>query len=417
MSHQALYSTLSSKILSANNVLSTATAVNVLYPESKTLAQLEATFAYYSNQDILQTATASQVVESASAAMAQASATIEVIHQSSNLYGGLTPSYGGNLALAVIFGIFFLLHTLSGIWFKQWWFGVAFFCGCGLEMAGYIGRTLSNGDYTVLDWFLLQIICLTIAPAFIMGGIYYILAKFIMIYGTKFAIMKPMWYSYIFIVCDVISLVIQAAGGGLAATSLTANESTESGTHVMVAGLAFQVFSMSIYIFLYLHFFHKIRFLHPSQHKQLDDQFNPDYKHIRDEKMFKIFPYVVFIGVLFVYVRCIYRVVELAEGWTGFLIVHEVYFMILDALMMALTCLILLIFYPGYILHGRTEKIPVKGMKSYKPEENLGEEGQHPEQLERKQQQLQDQNANNNGFQPDLEKINQFNDDGTSDRS
>lgn len=122
-------------------------------------------------------------------------------------------------------------------------------------MAGYIGRTLSNGDYTVLDWFLLQIICLTIAPAFIMGGIYYILAKFIMIYGTKFAIMKPMWYSYIFIVCDVISLVIQAAGGGLAATSLTANESTESGTHVMVAGLAFQVFSMSIYIFLYLHFF------------------------------------------------------------------------------------------------------------------------------------------------------------------
>lgn len=72
----------------------------------KTLAQLEATFAYYSNQDILQTATASQVVESASAAMAQASATIQVIHQSSNLYGGLTPSYGGNLALAVILGFF-----------------------------------------------------------------------------------------------------------------------------------------------------------------------------------------------------------------------------------------------------------------------------------------------------------------------
>lgn len=393
MSNQAVFSTLASKISSAQSILSTASAQNVWYPESQTLAQLQATYAYVSNEQILETATATSVVQSASAAMAQASATMAAIHESNNLYGGLTPSFGGNLALAIIMGLFFILHTASGIWFKQWWFGTAFFCGCGLEMSGYIGRTLSNGDYTILDWFLLQIIALTIAPAFIMGGIYYLLAKFIMIYGTKFAIMKPMWYSYIFIVCDVVSLVIQAAGGGLAATSLTANKSTESGTHVMVAGLAFQVFSMSIYIGLYIHFFHKIRFFHPQQHKELDSQFNPAYKHLRSGKLFRYFPYILFAAVIFVYVRCIYRVVELAEGWTGYLITHEVYFMILDAVMMGLAILALLIFHPGLVLDGRNESIPVKGMKNYKAKDNIEEKDNYLDQ------------------QVDVEKNEQFNHD------
>jgi len=367
---QPYLSTLSSKISSASKLLETATAQNILYPESKTLANLKATYQYISNEEIIQTLapTASIAEQSASQAILQASGTMIQIHKSSNLYSGMTPSFGGNLALAIIMGIFFILHTILGIWFKQWWFVIAFFCGCGLEMAGYIGRVLSNGDYTILNYFLVQIICLTIAPAFIMGGIYYLLVKFIMIYGTNFAVMKPMLYSYIFIACDVISLVIQAAGGGLAATALTANESSESGTHVMVAGLAFQVFSMSIYIFLFLQFFHKIKFYNHKQHKELElnCQFNPEFEHLRSNHLFKIFPYVIFTAVIFVYVRCIYRVIELAEGWSGYLITHEAYFMILDALMMGLAILLLLIFHPGFILNGRKESIPVKGMKNYK---------------------------------------------------
>lgn len=372
-SYQPVLSTLQSKISSASGILATATKQNVLYPESKTLAALEASYAYISNEGVIETATNSQVVQSASIAIVQASETLEAIYQSGNLYGGMTPSFGGNLALAIVMGIFFILHSSLGFWFKQWWFGIAFFCGCGLEMAGYVGRTLSNNDYTNLNYFLDQIICLTIAPAFIMGGIYYLLGKFIMIFGTQYALLKPMHYSYIFIFCDVVSLVIQAAGGGLAATSLINNESPDNGTHVMVAGLAFQVFSMSFYIFLYLHFFHKIGYLQKSKYQQFKPHFNPKYKHLRERKLFYYFPIAVFCAVIFVYVRCIYRVVELAEGWSGFLITHEVYFMILDALMMALSMLFLLIFHPGYILDGRNESIPVKGMKNYDQDEEKDE--------------------------------------------
>ena len=79
---------------------------------------------------------------------------------------------------------------------------------------------MSSNDMGNLNDFLDQIICLTIAPAFFTGGVYYLLAKLVVIYGEKYSLLKPMQYSIIFITCDVISLVVQAIGGTMAATAL-----------------------------------------------------------------------------------------------------------------------------------------------------------------------------------------------------
>jgi hypothetical protein len=179
--------------------------------------------------------------------------------------------------------------------------------------------------------------------------------------------MKPMWYSYIFIACDVISLAIQAAGGGTAAGALTVYESADNGTHIMVGGLAFQVFTMSIFMCLFLDFLWKIKYMRKGHD---DMEFNPKYAHLRERKMFKWFPVVIFIGVILVYIRSIYRVIELAEGWTGYLIVHEVFFMILDALMMALCIVLFVPFHPGVVLGRGT--IAIEGSKAYAQERERG---------------------------------------------
>lgn len=350
--YESLLTVLHSKAASASSVLATATAREIVVSNSKAINYATASIDLVSNQQILATATASQVIQSASAAVAVATASIEEFIQADNLYG-MTPNYGANLTMVIAFAVFLLLHTTLGLFTRQWWFGTAFFCGAGLEMAGYIGRFLSHSNVDELNDFLVQIICLTIAPCFIMGGIYYLLSQFIVVYGTSYALIKPMYYSYIFIACDIVSLVIQAAGGGIAATNLTDDLSPDSGTHVMVAGLAFQVFSMSIYIFFFLHYFYKIQYLayFSKSHQQhpLEPTFNSQFVALRSRPLFKYYPIVIFITVMFVYVRCIYRVIELAEGWSGFLITHEVYFMILDALMMGLTCLVLIPFHPGLI--------------------------------------------------------------------
>lgn len=354
-----LITSLQSDLISATSKIATITDKVPFIAQSRSIDYISASLALALNEELAATATASSVVESATAAASAAESMLSSYYLADNLYG-MTPSNGGNMAMAIVMGIFMGSQILLGAWFRTWWFGISYFCGTFLEMLGYIGRTLSSTDPQELNPFLIQIICLTIAPCFIMAGIYYLLGQLIQIYGKQYAILKPLWYTYIFVTCDVISLVIQAAGGGIAAVSLTQYESADTGTHIMVGGLAFQVFSMSIFLYFFLDFIWKIRYMRKGYY---DMEFEPKYAHVRERKIFKYFPVIIFLGVIFVYVRSIYRVIELAEGWTGFLIVHEVYFMILDALMMALTCVMFIPFHPGFVL-GKGS-IPVEGTRAY----------------------------------------------------
>lgn len=290
----------------------------------------------------------------------------------SNLYG-LIPNRPANLAALVLFAILWFFQILLGLWYQQWWFGTAFFIACGLETAGYIGRFLSHGDPFNINYFLVQIICLTLAPAFFMGGVYFLLAKFAMIYGNNISRLKPMWYSYIFISCDLCSIILQAIGGGMAATAVQDGDSTTSGTHVMVAGLAVQVASMSLFIVLCVDFFWRVR-----QALKQADPLNPDaifeekYAHLRAKRLFKPFLWAIAICTILIYVRCIYRLIELAEGWDGYLILHEPYFLVLEALMVFLAAFVMTVVHPGFVF-GRTH-IPVKGLHRKKKDVGNNEE-------------------------------------------
>ena len=93
------------------------------------------------------------------------------------------------------------------------------------------------------------IICLTIGPAFFSAAIYLCLARIVVIYGENLSRVTPRTYTITFITCDFIALVLQATGGGLANT-----DSGTMGTHIMVAGLSFQVASLLLFIALSLEF-------------------------------------------------------------------------------------------------------------------------------------------------------------------
>jgi hypothetical protein len=170
---------------------------------------------------------------------------------------------------------------------------------------------------------------------------------------------------------------VQAAGGGIAATSLTRYESAKGGTHTMVGGLTIQVFSMSIFLWLLLDFLWKIKYLRKGYPGM---EFTPRYSHLRERNMFQFFPIVVVVGLVFVYIRSIYRVIELAKSWRGYLIVHEAYFMVLDALMIGLTCIIFIPYHPGIVL-GR-EIIAVEGAGAHKKQIERGNETEDTQRVD-----------------------------------
>lgn len=117
-----------------------------------------------------------------------------------------------------------LMHFCCHVWsyvnlpFGHWvlnktkYFTICLACGTVLEVIGYVARTLAHYSWSDPNLFLCQIVSLTVAPAFIMAGVYYLLSQMIIIHGEQYAILKPIMVSIIFIFCDVVSLFVQASG-------------------------------------------------------------------------------------------------------------------------------------------------------------------------------------------------------------
>lgn len=255
-----------------------------------------------------------------------------------------------------------------------------------------MGRTLSSIDLTVRDYFLLQINALTIAPAFIMGGIYYQLAQMIFVYGKQYALFKPMMYSYFFIGCDILSIVLQAIGGALASIA-DDNQSTWEGTYVMIAGLASQVVSMSIFLSLLIHFLMKIYSNHSQREytstaslfcsnlfntktarayrlTKLEPFYNQRFNSLRSRELFIYLPLAMLCGTICRYIRCIYRLVELSFGFNGYLITHEIFLFVLDALFIAIALLVFTVFH-SYFVFGKDSKVITQEFKEDKYDKNM----------------------------------------------
>ncbi|KAG5360335.1 Sphingoid long-chain base transporter RSB1 [Yarrowia sp. B02] len=263
------------------------------------------------------------------------------------------PDYDSNLAGVILFAIILVVHIALGAWWRQWWFGICVSCGCVLEFLGFLGRFLSI-EISVEDqsYYIMQIVCLTLAPAFVMAGVYCILAKLVVVYGESYSRLGPIVYTILFVVGDWVSIIIQAVGGGLAATQ----NNSDSGTWIMVAGIAFQVLVMSIFFLFYFDFLFRL-WRGRKYADVLDSQAHrPDIEALKQGKKLPIFIAGQTLAIVLIYTRSIYRIIELAGGWHGRLVINEVYMLVLDGLMMVLATYLLAIFHPGFMF-GR---VPMK---------------------------------------------------------
>lgn len=171
---------------------------------------------------------------------------------------GYEPNLAANMVGLVLFAVLLAYHVILGIWYRQWWFGLTWSITMILEVVGYVGRI--EGHFTLNDGFKMQLVCLIIGPVFMTAGLYYLLAKYIQIHGTQYSPLRPMGYAAVFITSDVISLVIQAAGGGTAASGKHYPvDLVERGGWVMFAGIALQVISLTVFFFLVLYVVYRVR--------------------------------------------------------------------------------------------------------------------------------------------------------------
>ncbi|KAL0258566.1 phospholipid-translocating ATPase rsb1 [Diplodia seriata] len=256
------------------------------------------------------------------------------------------PTLAGNATYLAIFAVLVPFQLFFGIRYRTWGFLVGMIGGLALEIIGYVGRVQLHFNPFPFDPFLEYLICLTIGPAFLSAAIYLCLGRIVVVYGQHVSRIAPRTYAIIFVCCDLLSLILQAAGGALTATAdKDQPDLRNTGVNIMIAGLATQVASLAAFILLCAEFAWRV--------VQNKHRLNESFEGLRRTKMWKLFLFGIALATVTIFVRCIYRLLELNEGFDGDLANNELLFMILEGPMIFIACIALTVFHPGVCFRGR----------------------------------------------------------------
>jgi hypothetical protein len=161
----------------------------------------------------------------------------------------------------------------------------------------------------------------------------------------------------------VVSLILQATGGGMAASeSKGSSGSVDTGNNIMIAGLAFQVFTLTIFIALAADFLIRVLrqrgSLRPMRHTGSHDRVFASGSWIA------MWGFTGFHGILAslalsticIFWRSCFRVAELSDGWTGTLMGRQDLFIGFEGVMISIACLVLNFWHPAYVLNGMEQR-------------------------------------------------------------
>ncbi|KFY08683.1 hypothetical protein V492_06005 [Pseudogymnoascus sp. VKM F-4246] len=261
---------------------------------------------------------------------------------------GYYPNFGGNVFFTAFFGVLFITGLAIGIRGKTWTFALALGIGSGLEMLGYVGRVMMNKNPWDSAGFKMQICCIILGPSFLAACVYLTMKHLILHFGPEHSLIKARLYPWIFVGCDLGSIVLQAIGGGVAASAGdTGNKKLlDSGNGLIVAGISFQVATMAVcgllvaaYVFRYKK---AARVGTPTTEK---NDYNPGEK-----RKLKIFCVAIAIAYITILTRCVYRLPEMSGGWGNPLMQNELEFLILDGAMIAIATLVMTVCHPTFFL-------------------------------------------------------------------
>jgi hypothetical protein len=177
-----------------------------------------------------------------------------------------------------------------------------------------------------------QYFFIVVAPVFFSAAIYSLASVVITIYGREYAPMPPKLVLWIFIVCDVVATIVQIAGAALVGVAYSNQDDPTTPNNILLAGLAFQVFSFAVFLVVLFWTLVKARKSPAS--------------------ISRSFVVALVVATLAVYLRTCFRLAETAEGLLAALSSHEVYFGCLEFAPVIVAVYMLVYWHPGRWLPG-----------------------------------------------------------------
>lgn len=244
------------------------------------------------------------------------------------------PSIAANATFIAVFGTLMIVHLILGAWYRTWGYMACMAAGCILQIIGYAGRIMLHDNPFDFGPFLIQIICITIAPVFYCAAIYVLLSKFIVVTDASVSRFNPKLFYWLFIPADITCLVLQATGGALSATGETEDD-VNVGVDISKAGLILQVVVLGLFLIMSADYLVSLR----------------RKTALRIPRPKIVFLSFMLAAIIFILVRCIYRIIELEDGYFGPNFRHEPEFIGLEGGVMCVAVTCLVFGHPGPAFH------------------------------------------------------------------
>ncbi|KAM0323338.1 hypothetical protein ACHAQA_008930 [Verticillium albo-atrum] len=244
--------------------------------------------------------------------------------------------YKPSLVAAIVTAIVFALLTTVHAWRMQRsraFYFTAFTIGGIFQVIGYCGRIWSHFDDTAIGGFVMQAILILVAPALYAASIYMVLGRLIRaLHAEHLSFIPVKWLTKIFVTGDIISFTMQAGGGGIQSAGTL--ELYNLGEKIIIVGLFVQIVIFSIFTATSITFHRRVAT-------------SPTPLAVANGVLWRRHLYVLYSTSVLILVRSIFRVVEYLQGNAGYLISHEIFLYIFDAVLMAVAMAILAVWYVG----------------------------------------------------------------------
>ncbi|KAG9054157.1 hypothetical protein FS842_005926, partial [Serendipita sp. 407] len=278
-----------------------------------------------------------------------------------------------------LFSISTLLHIYQAAKYRLWWLYATIVVGGVCEILGWSGRLWSSKEPRQLNPYLMQICTTILAPSWMTAANFTILGIIIRLLGSQYSWLSPRMYLIVFLTFDLVALVGQAVGGAQASLAAQSGNDPEPGGNIMKWFIVIQLISIVLYALCAFEFLLRYHLNKPVRSKPYADKPSEDEERVGHRVMDRGIQLMIVgmgISTLFIFIRSIYRTIELSDGWSGRIITTQLYFNVLDGAAIVISMYAINICHPGFLLRDNARTMG----KKPKPaiiEAEKGEKGEY----------------------------------------
>ncbi|KAJ7495344.1 RTA1 like protein-domain-containing protein [Mycena latifolia] len=256
------------------------------------------------------------------------------------------PSLSAAVLFTILFGLTTIVHVVQAVHYAKRLCWVVIMAGLW-ETGGLLFRSINVINPTSVGLDVPSQLLILLAPVWLNAFLYVLMSRMVYYFvpDKRIGGISAQRLSVCFVLLDVTSFIVQAAGGSLLSSDSPSTALT--GVHIYMGGIGMQQLFILGFISLVVRFHYKMK-RNPAA--------RPGWKRLL---------YAMYASLTLITIRIIFRLVEFSAGVFSNITMHEAPFYCLDALPMFAALLVWNAVHPGQVLVGPESEFPTKAEAEY----------------------------------------------------